>query len=218
MGYFPTIYCVGEISNLLNSDNKTIQGNSMTPVYKHYIEMLEKKESESRDAPSDELISNLRKMKDEISKGGIFQTLSGGIFGIFSGGGAPKAIVAGPRNASQLAQLRLSQVRQLQQQKQQQQQSKQQQQQSPVLRYLPPALLPPIMPEFGQLERIFEMLRGRLDRLFKDGGSLTSSLKSRIKSFVENVKKEYRDDLPSDLLLVDDIKWISEYALKQDAV
>merc|ERR1712110_982004 len=142
---------LGEISNLLNSDNKTIQGNSMTPVYKHYIEMLEKKENESRDAPSDELISNLRKMKDEISKGGIFQTLSGGIFGIFSGGGAPKAIVAGPRNASQLAQLRLSQVRQLQQQKQQQQQSKQQQQQSPVLRYLPPALLPPIMPEFGQL-------------------------------------------------------------------
>jgi len=217
MGYFLTIYCVGEISNLLNSDNKTIQGNSMTPVYKHYIEMLEKKESESRDAPSDELISNLRKMKDEISKGGIFQTLSGGIFGIFSGGGAPKAIVAGPRNASQLAQLRLSQVRQLQQQKQQLQQSKQPLQ-SPVLRYLPPALLPPIMPEFGQLERIFEMLRGRLKRLFEDGGSLTSSLQSRIKSFVENVKKEYRDDLPSDLLLVDDIKWISEYALKQDAV
>ena len=74
-GYFPTIYCVGEISSLLNSDNKTIQRNSMTTVYKHYIEMLEKKESESRDAPSDELISNLRKMKDEISKGGIFQTL-----------------------------------------------------------------------------------------------------------------------------------------------
>ena len=188
----------------------------MTPVYKHYIEMLEKKESESRDAPSDELISNLRKMKDEISKGGIFQTLSGGIFGIFSGGGAPKAIVAGPSNASQLR-LSQTQMRQLQQQRQQLLQSKQQQQ-SPVLRYLPPALLPPIMPEFGQLERIFEMLRGRLDRLFKDGGSLTSSLQSRIKSFVENVKKEYRDDIPSDRYLLDDIKWISEYALKQEAV
>ena len=178
----------------------------MTPVYKHYIEMLEKKERESRDAPSDELIVRLRKMKEEISKGGIFQTLSGGIMGMFSGSGAPapSRIVVGQSSAS------------LQQQRQ-----NQQERQPPVLRFLPPSLLPPIMPEFHQLERIFEMLRTRLKRLFEDGGALTSSMKTRISSFVENVKKEYRDDMrryPSDHYLVDDIKWISEFALKQQSV
>ena len=182
----------------------------MTPVYKHYIEMLEKKENESSDAPSDELISRLRKMKEEISKGGILKTLSGGIMGMFSGSGAPSRIVVGQSSAF------------LQQQRQQQQQQQlQQQRQPPVLRYLPPSLLPPIMPEFHQLERIFGMLRTRLKRLFEDGGALTSSMKTRISSFVENVKKEYRDDMreyPSDHYLVDDIKWISEFALKQQSV
>ena len=192
----------------------------MTPVYKHYIEMLEKKESESREPPSDDLISNLRKMKEEISKGGIFQTLSGGIFGIFAGSGATNARASKPiSKVKQRFQL-LQQLRQQQEQRQQarQHQQSKEQQQSPVLRYLPPALLPPIMPKFDQLERIFELLRGRLDRLFEDGGALTSSLQSRIKSFVENVKKEYKDDIPSDPYLADDIKWISEYALKQEAV
>ena len=188
----------------------------MTPVYKHYIEMLEKQESESRDAPADELIANLRKMKDELSKEGIIRTLSGGILGIFSGSGATYA--RGPVPISKVNQ-RFQQLRQQQQQLHQarQHQQSKEEQQSPVLRYLPPALLPPIMPEFGQLERIFETLRGRLQRLFEDGGSLASSLQSRIKSFVENVKKEYKDDIPSDPYLVDDIKWIS-HALKKEAV
>ena len=202
------MYCIGEISTLLNSDNKAIQRNPLTPVYKHYIEMLEKNESESRDAPSDELILNLRKMKEEISKGGIFQSLFGGMMGMRmssgSGAPAPSRIVVGQSSAS------------LQQQRQHQQQP-----QPPVLRFLPPSLLPPIMPEFHQLERIFEMMRTRLKRLFEDGGALTSSMKTRISSFVENVKKEYRDDMrryPSDHYLVDDIKWISEFALKQQSV
>ena len=208
------MYCIGEISTLLNSDNKAIQRNPLTPVYKHYIEMLEKNESESRDAPSDELIFNLRKMKEEISKGGIFQSLFGGMMGMRmssgSGAPAPSRIVVG--QSSTFLQ---------QQQQRQQQQQLQQQRQPPVLRYLPPSLLPPIMPEFHQLERIFGMLRTRLKRLFEDGGALTSSMKTRISSFVENVKKEYRDDMreyPSDHYLVDDIKWISEFALKQQSV
>merc|ERR1719350_1114009 len=130
---------------------------------------------------------------------------------MFSGSGAPSRIVVGQSST----------FLQQQQQRQQQQQQLQQQRQPPVLRYLPPSLLPPIMPEFHQLERIFGMLRTRLKRLFEDGGALTSSMKTRISSFVENVKKEFINEMreyPSDHYLVDDIKWISEFALKQQSV
>ena len=74
----------GEIRETLTSGDASIQRNNLTSVYLDYINMLEKRETASKDAPTKEVKDNVTKIYNEVNRSGMFSSLTESIRGMFN--------------------------------------------------------------------------------------------------------------------------------------
>ena len=62
------ILLLGQIREILTSDDKEIKMNNLTPIFLDYIKMIEGKEQANKDAPTEEVKNNVTKIYTEVNK------------------------------------------------------------------------------------------------------------------------------------------------------